>query len=261
MGIQTTVGQLAQVGGGRVDQPSGTLVDERASRQSGSRGRDKLYALVETSGPLDGREAAAQEIVRTLRQAYFAQPGSVTAGLQHAIREANSLLLEENRNSLPGERRTAGVTCAVLRDQDLFVAQAGPAAAYLEQKGQVSRFPDVSPWLDGIPPEEMDCFPLGERRDLNVALFHAQMEAGDQILLADERLARAVTPEAWPEILAQDTLETVWDGLLTASGGSDLVALLVRLGPPAGAGRVPAAAPRPPAWHGIRDRLGDWKKV
>lgn len=265
MGIQTTVGHVALAGGSRVDEPSGILVAERASRPGRARSRDRLYILAEVSGPSATRDAAARQIARTLCDVYFSQPGSVTAGLQRAIAQANGELLEDNRNSLPAERRTAGVTCAVLRDQDLFLAQAGPAAAFLARGGQLTRFPDVSPWLDGIPPEEMDGAALGERRDLSPALFHAEVAPGDSLLLAGESLARRLAQGAkdWPGILARQSVPEVLAEVVAAGQGHDLSALLVRVtgdGRSEPAVRVPApppaAAPQPaPAAPGPRDRL------
>ena len=259
MGIQTTVGQVALAGGGRVDESSGILVEERASRRGRARSRDRLYILAEVSGPSATRDAAARQIVRTLCDGYFSQQGSVTAGLQRAMAQANAELLEENRNSLPAERRTAGVTCAVLRDQDLFLAQAGPAAAFLTRGDKITRFPDVSPWLDGIPPEEMDGAALGERRELSTALFHAEVGAGDSLLLAGESLARRVAGDL-PAILARPSVQEVLEEIVAAGQGEDLSALVVRVtaagksepvvrvpAPAAQPGRVSAAQPAPVA--------------
>jgi hypothetical protein len=250
MGIQTAVAQVALSGGGRVDEAGGILVQERASRLGRARSRDKLYVLAEVSGPAATRDAAARQVARTLCDAYFSQPGSVTAGLQRAVSQANAELLEENRNSLPAERRTAGVTCAVLRDQDLFLAQAGPAAAFLSRGNKVTRFPTVSPWLDGFPPEETDGAALGERRDLSPDLYHSEVGAGDSLLLAGESLARRVAAGAWPAILARDSVDDVLQGVLAAARGEDLAALVVRvMGADKGerVAREPVSAPQPAA--------------
>lgn len=266
MGIQTSVGQIALAGGGRLDEASGILVEERASRGGRGRSRDRFYVLAEVAGPVATRHGVARQVARTVCDEYFSQPGSVTAGLQRALARANAELLEENRNSLPTERRTAGVTCAVLREQDLFLAQAGPAAAFIARGGQVTRYPDVSPWLDGIPPEEMDGAALGERRDLRPALFHAEVAAGDSLILAGESLARRLAAGDLPAILAQDSVPEVLESLAAAGQGEDLSALVVRV---AGAGRaepaiqVPAPAPAPtpqaaPAGPGLLERLEEW---
>jgi hypothetical protein len=230
MRIKTMRGQVAVVGGSRHDQPSGILVDERTSRLVRRRDPGNLYVLVEMTGPAAGRDVITGQLAELVRNVYDDWRGSVTAGLQQALRAANSLLFEENQNSLPGERRKAGVSCVVLRDTDLFVAQAGPAAVYLAHEGQVSRFPDISPWLDGVPPEEIEAVALGEHRDPKVALFHSQVSAGDTILLAESRLASHVPSRKWPGLLSIAPIEKMLGALLAAGEGGDLSALVVRLG-------------------------------
>jgi len=229
MRINTTVGAVASVGGRQYAQPPGVLVDERVSRFARGRSRGSLYILGEAWGPAAERDVMADQLAQIVRDLYYEWRGSVTAGLQHALREANNLLFNENRNSLPGEQWTAGLTCAVLRDGDLFIAQAGPAAAYLRQQDEVTRIPDVSPWLDGLPPEELDAAALGERRDLNVTLFHVEVNTGDTLLLLQSEAARLVPPQRWPIVLSGDSVGKIVDDLIEASQGSDLSALVLKL--------------------------------
>jgi hypothetical protein len=230
MGIKTTVGQIGLMGNGRYHQPSGILVDERALHLARGRSRGNFYVLVEISGPELGRDVIAEQVTQAMRDAYYGCRGSVTAGLQQAIRLANNLLFDENRNSLPGERRTAGVSCVVVRDEDLFIAQAGPTAVYHAHGNQVKRYPEVSPWLDGIPLEEMDAARVGDRRDLDVDLFHAQVSSGDTVVLADSALACHAPSQAWPTLLAQTSVDLLLDELQTAVHGMEVLALVVRLG-------------------------------
>ncbi len=229
MRVKTTVAHQATVGGAPDHQAGGILADERTSLLARGRGRGNLYVLVEVSGRAIGWDVIARQLTETVRDAYFRHQGSVTAGLQNALREANRLLFEENRNSLPGEQRTAGVSCAVLRDDDLFIAQVGPAAAYYAHAGQVTRLPDLSPWLDGLPPEEVDAVALGERRDIEVSLFHIPVSDDDTILLVDSATARRISSPAWPAILGQDQAQAVLDAMSQASKGGDLLALAVKV--------------------------------
>ncbi len=248
MDIKTTVGQVSLVDGGLPGPPGSLLVEERAERFWRKRGRGNLYIVTDVTGPSMGREIVTAQLAQLLRQVYHGWRGSVTAGLQQAIREANALLLEENRQSLPGEQRTAGVSCVVLRDDDLYIAQAGPAAVYLLRGGQVTRFPDESPWLDDVPSEETEVAALGERLDLKIDLFYSKVGLGDTVLLTNGDLARNVRSGAWPDLLSQASVRAVLEHLLAVGRGLDLLALVVRLGDEE-AGRVqiqpeiPAAAP------------------
>ncbi len=230
MGIKTSVSQVALLGGGRNEQPSGILVEEPTSRFGRGRSLGHLYVLVDVSGSETERDAIAWQIAETIRDTYYGRRGSITAGLQQALQEANTLLFEENRNSLPSERRTAGASCVVLRDDDMFVAQTGPAVIYLAREGQVSRLPEVSPWLDGVPAEEMDATSLGERREANTFLFHTPISGGETILLANCNLAQQIKNTDWPRLLALQPAEAVLEGLLATVQGHDLSALVVRLG-------------------------------
>jgi hypothetical protein len=274
MGIKTAIALVPFMGDGRYEAPSGILVDERAFRLARGRARGNLYILVEVSNGLSGREFLAMQLADAIQDVYYKWRGSVTAGLQEAIRQANKLLFDENRNALAGERRTAGVSCAVLRRDDLFIAQSGPGAIFLAQQGQVTRLPDVSPWLDDVPPEEVDAAPLGVRREANVSLYHTQVGEDDTVLLVESEPARCVPEHAWPRILSAATAAEVLDGLLAASQIGDSPALAIRLlegeaeAAPArargGRGPVPAAAPAPAegepeaAPQPVLDRFFSW---
>jgi hypothetical protein len=229
MRIKTTVGQVAMVGGARYDLPGGILIEQPTSRFGRGRDRGSLYVLLELSGPATGREILTEEMLELARDVYYGQRGSVTAGLQKAVREINNLLLEENEASLPGEQRDAGITCVVLRDDDLFVAQAGPAALFLAQDGRVTRYPDLSPWLDDVSAEDMDATPLGGRREVHVDLFHSKVRRGDVALLVDAGLAAALSAHDWSAILASPLAPDLLGNLIATSRGNDLSALVVRL--------------------------------
>jgi len=271
--LKTTVGQVTVLGGHQYDGATNTLVDERVSR---GRGGGNLYVFVETPerGRADDPDSAAGRLAEVVYGAYVGRRGSVTAGLQQAVREANRLLFDENRNSLPTERQTAGISCVVLRDDDLFIAQAGPAAVYVAHEDQMTRFPDASPWLDNIPPGEVDMAPLGDRSDLDVALFHIQVGPGDAVLLIESDLARALSPQAWGPILAEGQSggsQAVLEKLLEAAQDYDLAALAVAIGDggansEAGPAQLRSTSPRKESsvmegfsrWAGqlqLRDRL------
>jgi hypothetical protein len=230
MSLRTAVGQVAVVGGDPSGRPSGTLVDERASRSAKAKRRGNLYLLLELSGPVLGRDQLARQLLEAVRAAYYAWQGSVTAGLQQAIHEVNTRLFDENHDSLPGEQWAAGISCAVLREDDLFIAQAGPAAVYLTHEGQATRFPEVSPWIDDQTLEDPDAAPLGVRREVKVALYHTPVGDGDRILLVESTLLRGLHPSDLPSLLAHTPVEELPSALVAAAKGGDLSALVVAVG-------------------------------
>jgi hypothetical protein len=288
--LKTTVGQVTVLGGHQYDGATNTLVDERPSRISQGREGGNLYVFVETNVPhasaghvpdasaghvpdasagprADDRETVARPLAEAVHRAYAARRGSVTSGLQQALGEANRLLYDENRNSLPTEQRTAGISCAVLRDEDLFIAQAGPAAVFVAHGEEITRFPDASPWLDNIPLEEVDAASLGERPDTGVALFHIPVSPGDAVLLTESAVARALSPQAWGQILTEGKAggsQAVLNKLLEVAQGYDLTAMAVTIGDvgaglepgvaaPSSAGAVTAGGPM-----SVVERLSQW---
>lgn len=213
------------------EPPNGILVDEHVSLLGRGRDRGDFYILVEVSGDQAGRNVVAMQLASAVRDAYLSGKGSITSGLQQAISTANKLLFDENRNSLPGEEWAAGVSCAVLRDDDLFLAQAGPAAAYLLQGRELIRFPEQSAWLDdGVSMAEMDSAALGSQREVAVALFHTQIKRGDTLLLAESALARRVSTKSWTALLGQQSIDVVPEALSQKAQTRDLSALIVRFG-------------------------------
>lgn len=226
----TVVKRVAVVDGRRYDRVAGILADEPTSRFAKGRDRGNLYALIEMTGAVAIRDTLAERIAEIVHDTYYSQRRSVTAGLRQAIREANSFLFRENENSLAGDQGTAGISCAVLRGEDLYIAQAGPAVLYVAGKRGVNRFPEISPWLDGRGPwEKKDAAPLGRGQDPRVDLFHTTVSRGDTLLFVSTGLANYLPPQAWGSILVTVPTEALIGELLVAAEGRDMSALVVRL--------------------------------
>ena len=228
MRIHTVVARMPLPDGSHYEPLSGALVDERTSPFVKGRGRGNLYILVEVSGEEAGRDIVAMQLAEAMREVYYSWQGSVTAGLQQAISKANYLLFKENRNALPGERRSAGISCAVLRHDDLFVAQAGLATAYLLQQGKLFRFPENPSLTADLPVEETEIIAVGSRREAHISLFHTPIGAGDTLLLVESEAGRHITEAAWLEILSGEPVEAVLESVAARARYADFWAVVVR---------------------------------
>ena len=143
------------------------------------RHRGSLYLLIETLGAFPDPAYVMQRLAEVLRNEYYQTGGSVTGGISAALRAANDWLFEENRNAPREQRGVAGVTCAVLREGELFLGQVGPALCYLLQSEGLRRFPEESPWLRAAIPTEAERAaspPLGIRRVLEPLFYHAVLD-------------------------------------------------------------------------------------
>lgn len=198
MELQAVIGELYLLDGVvQVATPVPGLLVQPAPKKT-ARGRDKDYLFVHLS--LTGRPEAyaetAQTLLNLIHEAYFQSTGSVTAALRKAIMTANQMLLRANMSKESPVRQGA-VMCAVLREQELFMVQAGEAFALIARDFGVERLPDKDP-------QRMT--PLGLTAGLDLRYFHNWLEPGDMMLLADPRLTN-LPGDAMKNALVDSTVE------------------------------------------------------
>jgi len=224
------------------EEPQGIAVVGEGGLAGSQRHRGSLYVLVEVLGGFPDPAGVIERLVQAIRSEYYRSSGSITGGISLALRAANDLLFEENLNSPREQRGVAGVSCAVLRDGDLYVGQIGPALAYLAQADGVRRFPEDSPWLRQAVPSDAERAaspPVGVRRTIEPCFYHAVLGPGDILVLASPALARMAGPRAIAEALAQDG-PTARRQLEKLAAGRDVNVLIVALSPT----QVAPVAPR-----------------
>lgn len=203
--MNTVVHRFGIVRGSIVGSPPNISVTEGAAGL-GPRSRGNLYVLVETLGGLPDPDRTVARLAEIVRDRYYQTPGSTTGAISAALRAANEWLFEENLNAPREQRGVAGVSCAVLRDGQLFLGQIGPALAYLLQEDGLRRFPEESPWLRQAIPSDAERAawpPIGVRRLIEPQLYHASLQAGDTLVVASPSLARAASGATIAEALAQ----------------------------------------------------------
>lgn len=239
------VGRLCVVNGVRQKQAACLGEFEQPASLLRRRDQGRLFVAVELTGDELGRDALYEDLVQLVGTTYYDTPGSVTAGLRAALREANARLLRENRGLSPGEGRLAGISCAVLREGDLYVAQAGPAVVYVAQRGQLLTFPGGSPPLDWLA--EGPAAPLGSQSAVDVRFFHCTVQPGDVILLAQPTWGQQIHPRQISEAVTYTDLAQAMDNLQALASQGDAAILIVEIkGTLEGAPQVrPQAEPAP----------------
>lgn len=219
VGLRTTVEGWRFVGGGVAEDPAGLLAEEAGGLLPSDRGRGNLYALLALEGSPEGRDEVAQRLVQEMRKAYYGQRGSVTGGLRRTLLAANQTLLQMN-HILPYERqRLASAACLVLRGTDAYVAQVGDVVAFVVKEGGYLCFQEER------GREER----LGLQKDVDVALFHTEAEAGQTFILAGGELVRLQRPAqlaAW--VQTKGPLGAL--AAVATPARADLLALSVELG-------------------------------
>jgi hypothetical protein len=211
-------------------------------------GPDKgtLYVLVESlRGPQPDVE---RPVVDAIAEAYRRAPlGSITGALRQALTAANRQLYQANQAALPDQKIAVGTTCAVLRGADLFLAQVGPALAYMVHRCTLQRVPTDSPWLSaGRAPTAPISAPLGALSETDPLLVHFFLEPGDLLLLCSSVLVRYAAEEEIRAAVTQGGPQAVVQALEQLARGRDLVALALVV-TSAEAEAAPVSAVAPPA--------------
>ncbi|NJN67696.1 MAG: hypothetical protein HC884_13790 [Chloroflexaceae bacterium] len=136
------ISQFGIVGGNR--QPASDLVTiiEPRTRFSPEARKGTLYIVAEADQNVTRGSTPYQLVTRTLQQTFYRDSSlSITSSLKAAIRAANKVLYQHNF-SVPIHRRTSlGITCAVIKGHDLFVAQVAPSQMYMMTEGNFRALP------------------------------------------------------------------------------------------------------------------------
>ncbi|MBI3913678.1 MAG: hypothetical protein HY327_05770 [Chloroflexi bacterium] len=216
-------------------------------------GRGALYLVADVFGETEGRDELAREIIETARRAYAASRGPISLALSDAARAANDFFFQHNAALAPDARRIGGLVAAVVRDDDLFIAQAGPGVTCLLRDKQLSSFPPASIWFDaeqedGNFPTPGAC-PLGKTRNYTPDIFHATLFPGDAVLVSTRALKKnLLTDEELVDTLADRYPDDIVMALEDIAGASDLSVIAIRvaddaLPPPAPATETIHTAP------------------
>jgi hypothetical protein len=219
--LDTIVGELTLLGGRRQSDATHIAVLTPPHRAHADRRRETLFMFLDLSGSRSN--GLARAMLERFNRAYWRHPGAVTTVLRQAIGAANAHMLEENRLLSVSQRRRGGIVCAVLRGDNLYLAQIGPARALLAQGERVMPFPE----------EPRDELPLGVSSGLDIRFTHSYLSAGDMLLL---------TGESWSE----DLSEGAWSAILESEGGVEeaMLALELQAGASATSALIVECVPR-----------------
>jgi hypothetical protein len=213
--LDFVVGELVLLDGRRQSEAVHMAVLTPPRRAARDRRHETLFVFLDLGG--GGGGGLARAMLEHFGRAFWRSSGAVTTALRQAIRTANTHLQEENRLMAVGQRRQGGLICAVLRDDLLYLAQAGPVKALLLQGDKLSIFPGDSPSgqvsearadvpVLARPPERL---PLGVSSAPDVQFIHRFLHPGDRMLLTGASWSEELTSDALADVLAQDTIENV----------------------------------------------------
>src|SRR5215216_5693432 len=134
--FETRSSQFGLVSGIRQTSSDMVLVAEPAGLFAPEARKGQLYIVAEADQDVARGRDACQLASRTIRKLFYGDSSySVTSALRKAISAANKALYEHNFSVSPAKRAVVGVTCAVIKGNDLYIAQILPAQSYVLSDG------------------------------------------------------------------------------------------------------------------------------
>ncbi len=131
---------------------------------------------------LDLPAASAQmcgDIARALTDGYSRAPGGVTSALRLAIKLASDRVLSINKGAAPNQRLEGSISCAVVSDESVVIAQCGPAIAYVRTTS--GAFERIDP--QGVAAQQV----IGVSSTVDVSFDNVAHQPGSTYLLTGDR--------------------------------------------------------------------------
>lgn len=225
--IEALVGYLFVVGGRAVGAtPPGALVELPPRKVQRSREADTFFTLITPHGKTHLTANVYEALTHLAADVYFRSSGSVTSGLREAIHAVNSQISET------GQRYTLNMICAVLRDNEVYIARTGESACILRQNGDLAYHPD----------QPSDALPLGATTAPEIKLSRCEVAPDDLMVLCDSALV-CVDRAALNAALTAPDLTAVLEPL-KALACKDTQALIIQFATPETPDPTPMPKPR-----------------
>ncbi len=189
------------------------LVQEPSPLSPDARWKGNLYILAEPASEGGRSSTRVRQVLTEVARAYYACTSpSITTCLGRALNEAGRRLFRHNMEVSGHEKLTVGVTCAVVRGSELFLAQVLPGQAYVAHQGRLQAFPRNPSWDPESPtlPLTTHLAALGWGEEISPEFFHFPLAPGDVFCLCSSPIGRLLgREEAEQTFLYQDAPSAV----------------------------------------------------
>lgn len=225
--LNTIIEHFEIVNGRPLSEPHNQTAVREPKNSSHPKGN--LFVLAVVQGQISNVEQVEKRLAALVRDTYYPAHGGITAGLRQAMQAANQWIYQYNVSTRGANPLAGGVVAIAIKENDLFVAQAGPAALFVCLNRQVFRVPERSTWLDALKsPEEKSSPALGMHHTIEPTLAHLQIAPEDTLALVDGRLGRKLSTETVARVLNVAHPGAIGPRLAQISGGQDGSALIIQ---------------------------------
>jgi hypothetical protein len=166
---------LSRLAGHDQAEQAGLHIVAPPRRPARSRKADQLILFLAQAGNAPLSAAHQEQLLAKLGQAYYQTSGSVTSAMRSLAEALNKFLLDRNlRNASSGRQAIGVLTQVVVRSRQLYLAQSGPAHAFLLASEKTDHVYDPDTAGRG----------LGLSRTTSLKYFQASLEPNDTLVLA-----------------------------------------------------------------------------
>ena len=238
--FQTTVESVSIVDGQRQARALNVRAVEPVPASPQAIAKGSLYVLLELGGNIAAQPAVYRLVLNAIQGAYYDAAGGITGGITEAILTAHQTLVDHNAVH-PDEAQLGGVSCVVLRGEELYLGVGGPAIVLIGAPDRIDQFPGELNETNS---------PLGGAEAPALELFRTNAAAGMRVIqFASEWVAR-VPMDKLATTAALPDLATVSEYLEAIAPSRALLSALVTH-----ISLAPAVAEHPAAVAPVRDEL------
>jgi serine/threonine protein phosphatase PrpC len=207
--------------------------------------KGSFYAVADGMGGHSAGQIACELALKTVIQAYYANPSAdAEASLRRAIEEANSLVYDTAQAISDRQGMGTTLTAAVVREDQLLIAQVGDSRAYLLRDGSLTQITDDHSWvaeqvrLGVMTADDAQTSPfrniitrsVGTAQNVEADLTTRTLQVGDTLMLCSDGLTGHVDPPEIQAVLQENSPSVAAMRLVEAAnrnGGRDNITVLI----------------------------------
>ncbi len=202
-------------GESRITPPAGVQAQAAPRRSARGRSDDLFFAVFQLKAAHNTTEGYLNHLTQLASEVYYGTPGSVTSALREATNAVNEHIILTNQDTSSASQTTGHMMIAILRNNQLYIAQCGSAQAVLIRHDHITQ----------MTSEETLQSPLGISANPAIRYFHYELLPDDLLLLVSG--SRTLWSPSTLSGLAGLELGRVMDRL-TAASAADVTGVCMR---------------------------------
>lgn len=207
--------------------------------------KGRVFAVADGMGGHSAGQIASELALSIFVRSYYADlKDDVEVGITKAVREANAYIVDVAR-AVPGRSGMgATLTAAVIRDDDLFIAQVGDSRCYMLRGGKMEQITEDHSWVaeqvragtmsledaEQSPFRNVITRSMGGAPEVEPDVVAIKIQLGDRFLLCSDGLSGMVSDEEMADLVSRGSPSvSAWNLVDRANqyGGKDNITAMV----------------------------------